>query len=134
MAEPAGAETMALASQKVASRSAVPRRRLHDLHFRGDRCYTTWWDTILKSGESSEGPGYTGARKSAPSSSPHPASPGQPSQKANAHWNQRVIVLGELRELVLLLEQQGDIATWLREKVRFAQLERRPLALLGSDF
>ncbi|MFF8405423.1 hypothetical protein ACF06P_27815 [Streptomyces sp. NPDC015684] len=48
--------------------------------------------------------------------------------------NQRVIVLGELRELVLLLEQQGDVAAWLREKVRFAQLERRPLALLGSDF
>jgi hypothetical protein len=48
--------------------------------------------------------------------------------------NQRVIVLGELRELVLLLERQGDVAAWLREKVRFAQLERRPLALLGSDF
>lgn len=48
--------------------------------------------------------------------------------------NQRVIVLGELRELVLLLERQGDVAAWLREKVRFAQLERRPLALPGSDF
>ncbi|MEU0054195.1 hypothetical protein [Streptomyces sp. NPDC006309] len=44
------------------------------------------------------------------------------------------IVLGELRELVLLLERQGDVAAGLREKVRFAQLERRPLALLGSDF
>lgn len=48
--------------------------------------------------------------------------------------NQRVIVLGELRELVLLLERQGDVAAWLPEKVRFAQLERRPLALLGCDF
>ncbi|MFI1105907.1 hypothetical protein [Streptomyces melanogenes] len=27
--------------------------------------------------------------------------------------NQRVIVLGELRELVLLLEQEGDVANWL---------------------
>ncbi|MFE0257525.1 restriction endonuclease [Streptomyces sp. NPDC059010] len=48
--------------------------------------------------------------------------------------NQRVIVLAELRELVLLLERQGDVVAWLREKVRFAQLERRPLAVLGSDF
>ncbi|MGW5868995.1 hypothetical protein ACWFRJ_43430 [Streptomyces sp. NPDC055239] len=43
--------------------------------------------------------------------------------------SQRVFVLGELRELVLLLEQEGDVANWLREKVRFAQLDRRPLAL-----
>ncbi|MFD9821772.1 hypothetical protein, partial [Streptomyces violascens] len=48
--------------------------------------------------------------------------------------NQRVIVLGELREIVLLLEQEGNVADWLREKVRIAQLDRRPLALLGADF
>ncbi|WP_406505404.1 restriction endonuclease [Streptomyces sp. NBC_00212] len=48
--------------------------------------------------------------------------------------NQRVIILGELRELVLLLEQEGDAAHWLREKVRIAQLDRRPLAVLGTDF
>lgn len=48
--------------------------------------------------------------------------------------NQRVIVLGKLRELALLLEQQGDVADWLRKKVRLAQLERRPLTLPGSDF
>ncbi|MER7728163.1 hypothetical protein [Streptomyces sp. NPDC096323] len=48
--------------------------------------------------------------------------------------NQRVIVLGELRELVLLLEQEGDVAHWLREKIRIAQLDRRPLAVLGADF
>ncbi|MFG2557265.1 hypothetical protein ACGFWF_46295 [Streptomyces sp. NPDC048581] len=34
--------------------------------------------------------------------------------------NQRVIVLGDLRELVLLLEQQDDVTSWLRKKVRLA--------------
>ncbi|MFD9561377.1 hypothetical protein [Streptomyces sp. NPDC059994] len=46
-------------------------------------------------------------------------------------------VLGELREPVLLLEQEGqegDVANWLREKIRIAELDRRPLALLGADF
>ncbi|MFG2634218.1 restriction endonuclease [Streptomyces sp. NPDC048362] len=46
----------------------------------------------------------------------------------------RVIVLGELRELALLLEREGDIAEWVQEKARLATLERRPLALLGVDF
>ncbi|WP_171075640.1 hypothetical protein [Streptomyces sp. YIM 121038] len=45
-----------------------------------------------------------------------------------------MIILGELRELVLLLEQKGDVAHWLHEKVRIAQLDRRHLALLGADF
>ncbi|WP_329462321.1 hypothetical protein [Streptomyces sp. NBC_01431] len=45
-----------------------------------------------------------------------------------------MIVLGELRELVLLLEQEGEVAHWLREKVRIAQLDRRPLIVLGTGF
>ncbi|MFJ4880409.1 restriction endonuclease [Streptomyces sp. NPDC088745] len=48
--------------------------------------------------------------------------------------SQRVIVLGELRELIVLLEQESDVASWLREKVRIAQIDRRPLAILGADF
>ncbi|MGW9173777.1 restriction endonuclease [Streptomyces decoyicus] len=47
---------------------------------------------------------------------------------------QRVIILGELRELLLLLEQEGDLTSWVREKARLAVVERRPLALLGTDF
>ncbi|MFI0234915.1 restriction endonuclease [Streptomyces sp. NPDC017086] len=46
----------------------------------------------------------------------------------------RVIILGELRELVLLLEREGDIAKWVQDKARMATLERRPLALWGVDF
>jgi hypothetical protein len=60
---------MTLASEKVASRSATPRLRrhqltygqvcpvsrclnlAHDLRFRGDRCYTTWWGTIQSLGD-----------------------------------------------------------------------------------
>lgn len=40
---------------------------------------------------------------------------------------QRVFVLAELSELVLVLERQGDLATWMREKVRKATVERMPL-------
>ncbi|MCH6162626.1 restriction endonuclease [Streptomyces marispadix] len=47
---------------------------------------------------------------------------------------QRVMVLGELRELVLLLEQERDLVEWLREKVRRAVIDREPLRLLGVDF
>ncbi|MFF1559840.1 restriction endonuclease [Streptomyces sp. NPDC058279] len=46
----------------------------------------------------------------------------------------RVVVLGELRELVYLLEQAGNTASWLREKVRLAAIERRPLTIFGIDF
>lgn len=47
---------------------------------------------------------------------------------------QRVMVLAELRELVMLLEREGDLPGWLREKVRRAALERTPLAVFGVDF
>jgi len=41
--------------------------------------------------------------------------------------SQRVIVLAELHELVLLLEREGNVAEWLRAKVQFAKVERRPM-------
>jgi hypothetical protein len=41
---------------------------------------------------------------------------------------QRVIVLADLRELVLLLERDGNLAQWLRTKIRAATLDREPLA------
>lgn len=40
---------------------------------------------------------------------------------------QKVFVLSELRELILLLERDDDVAKWLREKVRKATVERIPL-------
>lgn len=40
---------------------------------------------------------------------------------------QRVFVLAELSELVLLLERRGDLATWMQAKVRKATVERLPL-------
>ncbi|WLQ40357.1 restriction endonuclease [Streptomyces laculatispora] len=46
----------------------------------------------------------------------------------------RVVMLGELREVALLLEREEDIANWVREKARQATIERLPLALLGTDF
>jgi len=46
---------------------------------------------------------------------------------------QRVIVLGELRELVVLLERQDNVVTWLREKVRRATVDRKPLTRPGLD-
>jgi restriction system protein len=42
---------------------------------------------------------------------------------------QRVIVLGELRELVLLLERDGDVASWLRRKVQAATIDRKAFVL-----
>jgi hypothetical protein len=38
----------------------------------------------------------------------------------------RVIVLAELRELILVLEQDDDVASWLRTKTRAAALDRQP--------
>ncbi|MFC5664434.1 hypothetical protein ACFP3U_15745 [Kitasatospora misakiensis] len=46
----------------------------------------------------------------------------------------KVMVLGELRELVLLLEREESLADWLRQKTRNAKLDRRPHTLLGVDF
>jgi hypothetical protein len=43
---------------------------------------------------------------------------------------QRVIVLGELRELVLLLERNGDVASWLRKKVQAATIDRKAFVLV----
>ncbi|MEG3635200.1 restriction endonuclease [Micromonospora palythoicola] len=39
---------------------------------------------------------------------------------------QRVIVLAVLRELVLLLERDGNVAQWLRTKIRAAIIDRKP--------
>ncbi|GHE54807.1 hypothetical protein GCM10018785_25280 [Streptomyces longispororuber] len=47
---------------------------------------------------------------------------------------QRVVVLGELRELVILLEQERPLAEWLREKARRAVIDREPLAIYGVHF
>ncbi|MFD0439138.1 restriction endonuclease [Streptomyces chartreusis] len=47
---------------------------------------------------------------------------------------QRVVVLGELRELVMLLEQERPLSEWLREKVRRAMVDRVPLAIYGVHF
>ncbi|WP_406490750.1 restriction endonuclease [Streptomyces sp. NBC_01604] len=52
---------------------------------------------------------------------------------ANA-LNHRVIVLGELKELVLLLERQGSISDWVRHKTHTATVDRRPLVLFAEDF
>jgi hypothetical protein len=46
---------------------------------------------------------------------------------------QRVFVLAELRELILLLERRGDLAIWMRDKVRKATVERQPLFRPGVD-
>ncbi|MFE1560109.1 restriction endonuclease [Streptomyces sp. NPDC058734] len=46
----------------------------------------------------------------------------------------RVVVLGELREIALLLERERDVVEWIREKVRHATVERRALSLFGADF
>ncbi|MFJ7236656.1 restriction endonuclease [Streptomyces olivaceus] len=47
---------------------------------------------------------------------------------------QRVVVLGELRELVMVLEQERPLGEWLREKVRRAMIDREPLAIYGVHF
>ena len=46
---------------------------------------------------------------------------------------QRVIVLSELQELVMLLEREENVARWLREKVRGATVERKPLTRPGMS-
>jgi restriction system protein len=48
--------------------------------------------------------------------------------------SQKVMVLSELRELVLLMEQEHGVADWLREKARRSTLDRQPLARFGVDF
>ncbi|HEX3784270.1 MAG TPA: restriction endonuclease [Pseudonocardiaceae bacterium] len=40
---------------------------------------------------------------------------------------QRTIVLAELREIVFLLERDGDFAEWLKAKTRAASVDRKPL-------
>ena len=40
---------------------------------------------------------------------------------------QRVIILAELRELLLLLERNGDLAAWLKAKLRAATIDRKVL-------
>ncbi|MGW5494262.1 restriction endonuclease [Streptomyces olivaceoviridis] len=52
-------------------------------------------------------------------------------QRVLAH---RVVVLGELRELVMVLEQERPLDEWLREKVRRAMIDREPLAIYGVHF
>lgn len=43
---------------------------------------------------------------------------------------QRVIVLSDLQELVLVLEQEADIRDWLRAKVRSATIDREPYRII----
>lgn len=46
---------------------------------------------------------------------------------------QKTVVLAELREIVFLLERDGDFADWLQVKTRAASVDRRPLYLPGLD-
>lgn len=46
---------------------------------------------------------------------------------------QRVVVLAELQELVILLERGENVAQWLREKVRGATMQRKPLTRPGMS-
>lgn len=46
---------------------------------------------------------------------------------------QKTFVLSELREIVYLLERDGDFADWLRVKTRAARVDRKPLYLPGLD-
>jgi hypothetical protein len=39
----------------------------------------------------------------------------------------KVVVLAETAELLLLLEQEGNLAEWLRAKTRAAKVDRIPL-------
>ncbi|MGH3874698.1 MAG: restriction endonuclease [Pseudonocardiaceae bacterium] len=48
-------------------------------------------------------------------------------QQCRHALTQRVIVLAELREIVMLLERQGNFATWLQAKTRAAAVDRNPL-------
>lgn len=42
---------------------------------------------------------------------------------------QKVVVLAQLQEIVVLLENGRDLRGWLREKARAAQVEREPLRI-----
>ncbi|GLY39315.1 restriction endonuclease [Amycolatopsis sp. NBRC 101858] len=46
---------------------------------------------------------------------------------------QKTFVLAELREIVYLLEQEGDFAEWLRTKTRAATVDRNPHFLPNFD-
>jgi restriction system protein len=54
-------------------------------------------------------------------------------QQCRHALTQRVIVLAELREIVMLLECHGNFATWLQAKTRAAAVDRNPLFLPGLD-
>jgi restriction endonuclease Mrr len=45
----------------------------------------------------------------------------------------KTIVLAELREIVHLLEREGDFADWLRVRTRAAAVDRKPLCRPGLD-
>lgn len=46
---------------------------------------------------------------------------------------QKTIVLAELREIVYLLEREGDFAEWLKVKTRAASVDHKPLFLPSFD-
>jgi restriction system protein len=48
-------------------------------------------------------------------------------QQCRHALTQRVIVLAELREIVMLLEHHSNFATWLQAKTRAAVVDRNPL-------
>jgi len=54
-------------------------------------------------------------------------------QQCRHALTQRVIVLAELREIVMLLERHGNFATWLQAKARAAAVDRNPLFFPGLD-
>lgn len=54
-------------------------------------------------------------------------------QQCRHALTQRVIVLAELREIVMLLERHGNFATWLQAKTRAAAVDRNPLFFPGLD-
>lgn len=54
-------------------------------------------------------------------------------QQCRHALTQRVIVLAELREIVMLLEHHSDFATWLQAKTRAAAVDRNPLFFPGLD-
>lgn len=47
--------------------------------------------------------------------------------------SQKVIVLAELREIVLLLEREGNFAEWLKRKAYAAAVDRNPLYLSSLE-
>jgi len=48
-------------------------------------------------------------------------------EQCRSALSQKVIILAELREIVMLLESHGDFAAWLRVKTRAATVDRNPL-------